>query len=50
MSVEAHPRFEEWKSALEELISVKEAHRAGEATTRDVEVALKRYFSVADDI
>ncbi len=50
MAVEEHEKFEEWKSALEELIEAKEAQRAGKATQKDVERAREAYIRIADEV
>lgn len=50
MAVEDHPKFTEWKKALEDLIEVKQAFKKGHATQADVENALKAYVALADEL
>ncbi len=50
MAVEDHPKFPEWKAALEKVISAKEASIAGNACQDDVDRALEEYYKIADEI
>jgi hypothetical protein len=50
MAVEDHPKFEEWKAALEILIEAKEAQKAGEASQKDVDEAVAAYVKIADEV
>jgi hypothetical protein len=50
MPVEDHPKFEEWKQALEKLIAAREALKAGTATITDVNAARAAYIKIADEV
>jgi hypothetical protein len=50
MSVEDHPKFPEWKAALEKLIKAKQALRDGRATQVDVDKAMEAYVKIADEL
>ena len=50
MPVEDHPKFSEWKAALEHLIDAKEAFKAGKATQADLDKALEAYHKIADEL
>lgn len=50
MAVEDHPKFPEWKKALEGLLAATEAKKAGKAVQADVEKAKKTYFKIADEV
>ncbi len=50
MSVEDHPKYPEWRSALENLIDAVDARKADDATDADVEKAKNAYRKIADDI
>lgn len=50
MAVEDHPKFAEWKAALNNLIAAKEALRKGHAVQADVDKAYEAYVKIADDL
>ena len=50
MPVEDHPKFSEWKAALENLIAAKDALRLGTASQADVDVAMDAYHKIADEV
>lgn len=50
MSVEDHPKFKEWKAALEELIDATDAFREGLAFKYEVDEAKEAYYKIADEI
>lgn len=50
MAVEEHPMFEEWKKALERLITAKEGLKQGVASQADVDAAMKAYHDIADKV
>jgi len=50
MSVEDHPKFDEWKEALEMLITSKKEFKAGAASQADVDAAMNAYHKIADEV
>lgn len=50
MPVEDHPKYAEWKAALEHLVDAKRAQREGTATPQDVEIAKDAYYKIADEV
>lgn len=50
MAVEDHPKFAEWKRALEDLIVAVAAEKEGRATANDVAKARAAYIKIADEI
>ena len=50
MAIEDHPKFPQWKKALEKLVSVKEAYDAGNAMQLDLDKARDEFIKIADEI
>ena len=50
MAVEDHPKFQEWKAALERLIEAVQALKDGDASEADVAKARAAYIKIADEI
>jgi hypothetical protein len=50
MAVENHPKFPEWKEALEGLILAKDKFRNGGVSQEAVDAALKAYHKIADEL
>lgn len=50
MAVEDHPKYPEWRQALEDLIDAIAGRKTGKSTSGDVARARKNYFKVADQL
>lgn len=47
MPVEQHPQYGEWKQALDSLVEVAEAYKAGKATHSELEKAYQKLDEIA---
>ena len=50
MAAEDHPKYPEWRTALETLIESVQARKEGRATDADVNEARKALHKIADEI